>query len=206
MVSLPPQPRVPKALSVSSVLVQCSSRAQGSLSLQIPLDCSRNLPLLRESLPQGTDPPSWTLPSPWARSLLRIFGLGAPRSTEEDPPHKVHQKYKALANSCVAKEAKGQPCPKKALAGGQAVTGEVSLLCLFPFLRTTTWKKKVPDRAAFAVHKLGAGLLCRAPGAPTDSRLPPELELLLHSSDRGRGNGFELKERIRSGIRRNSSL
>lgn len=68
----------------------------------------------------------------------RILRLGAPRSTEEDPPQKYNQKYQVLANSFVANEAEGQPCPKKAFAEGQAVSGEVSLLYLFPFLRTTT--------------------------------------------------------------------
>lgn len=69
--------------------------------------------------------------------------LEAPRSTEGDPPKKCRQKCRVLANSLVANETNCQPCPNKAFAGGQAVAGEVGLLCLFPFLRTTTLKKKL---------------------------------------------------------------
>lgn len=75
--------------------------------------------------------------------LLRLGpSLGVPRSTEGDPLKKCTQKYVVLANSLVANETNRQPCPNKAFAGGQAVAGEVSLLCLFPFLRTTALKKK----------------------------------------------------------------
>lgn len=66
----------------------------------------------------------------------RFLRLGAPRSTEEAPPRKCSQKYEVLANSLVANEAKGQPLPKKGLC--RKAGSEVSLLCLFPFLRTTT--------------------------------------------------------------------
>lgn len=124
----------------------CSVESKGSGSLSIPAD---PLGLLQESpssfqrlrgpeaqVPQAEPFPSLGCVS--AQCPTGLFRLGAPRSTEEDPPHKYSQKYKVLANSFVANEAKGQPCPKKAFAGDQAVTGEVSVLCLFPFLRTTT--------------------------------------------------------------------
>lgn len=146
VVSLPPQAPVSPGLCLSAnALVQCELKAkEASLSLQILWDCSKNLALLlRESVAPRHRYPQLnpSLPSLGCVSAQYPAGflrLGAPRSTGEDLLQKHSQKYQVLANSFVANEAEAQPCPEKAFAERQAVSGEVSLLYLFPFLRTTT--------------------------------------------------------------------
>lgn len=117
--------------------------------------------------------------------LLRLGpSLGVPRSTEGDPAKKCTQKYVVLANSLVANETNRQPCPNKAFAGGQAVAGEVSLLFLFPFLRTTALKKSSRQSslclsALNSKSRLASSAKLQHLLLPIYFRLPPEPELLL---------------------------
>lgn len=127
--SLSLHPISPNGSSPSSALAGgcVAGTANRSPSLCRSVSAQGRAVLLRAKCPTG---------------FLRLGpSLGAPRSTEGDPPKKCRQKYVVLASSLVANETNCQPCPNKAFAGGEAVAGEVSLLCLFPFLRTTTLKK-----------------------------------------------------------------
>jgi len=103
--------------------------------------------------------------------------LGAPGSAESDPPKKCGGRNVVLASALVANETNHQPCPNKALAGGQAAAGEVSLLCFVPLFENHHFIKKKPSsrQSSFCLSALynsekRTGLLCKA-AAPLASRL-----------------------------------